>query len=249
VSKPRFLVSVTSLCLLVGACSSSPGASDPGSSAAAGGAGKESMERGAAPGDGRKDRSPADRVDERDGKRPGTESDDGGGATPGSSGPGTDGRRDRWSAGLTDPVHDLDSRGDAPRYVDLTAVSVRGGDEAVTFTISTAGDLPAQMPDLETNALMTVGFEKNGDEYFLQGEASTSGWSASISRNGRAIEYRGRFSIDGNRVTFEVPWRDIGGRSGLRWSVDSSWTRTTMLQTDYAFDRAPQFGREAFPAR
>ena len=148
---------------------------------------------------------------------------------------------------MKDPAHDLDSRGDAPGYVDLTSVKVEDAGDRMVFEVSSHASFPKEMPDPETNALVVVGFEKAGDEYFVQAEASTDGWSTTMSRNGRSVKFGGGFSVEGARMSFSLPWGGLGGRGNLGWSVDSSWTRTTMLDTFYAFDRSPQFERQPYP--
>jgi hypothetical protein len=209
--------------------------SQQGSSAGSGdGAGKKQQ---GAEGDGKGGEDPKSSTDRDEGR---------GGEGPEGRTPG---RSTLGSSTLTDPADDLDSHGDAPGYVDLTSVSIEATDDAVTISVRTAAPFPAEMPDLETNALMVVGLQRKGDEYFIQGEASTGGWSTTMSRNGGRVKYRGGFGLDGKRMTFTVPWADLGGPGAFRWSVDSSWTRTTMLDTFYGFDRAPQFERQSFPDR
>lgn len=248
---PKALASAAvSLCLLLGACSTSPDAvSDLGTSASKDDAAEDGKgSKMGAPG-GDKD-NPGDGGRGDGGSDPAPEPSDGpGGKGPERPGAASGGGPARSSTRLSDPAEDLESRGDPPGYVDLTGLAVESGPETVTFTVNVAGPFPSEMPDQETNALVTIGFQKSGDEYFIQGEASTDGWSASMSKNGRSVEYRGRFGIAGDRMTFSVPWADAGGPGRLRWSVDTSWTHTTTLDTDYAFDRAPQFGRQPFSDR
>jgi hypothetical protein len=150
---------------------------------------------------------------------------------------------------LSDPRNDLDQRGDAPGYVDLTSVRLRDTGEALRVTVAVRGPFPTEMPDTQSNALVVVGFTRGGDEYLVQASASTGGWSPTLSRNGRDERYRGRFAVAESRMTFSLPWAGLGGRGRLRWSVDSSWTRSSLLDTFYAFDRAPQFERRPYPGR
>jgi hypothetical protein len=197
--------------------------------------------------DGKDRKDAADKSGRGTGKRSssGTGEEDDGSVDEGS---GDEGSTQRWgAASLKDPTDDLDSRGDAPGYVDLTSVKVEEAGDGVGFEVSSRASFPNEMPDPETNALVVVGFDKAGDEYFVQAEASTDGWATTMSRNGRSVKFGGDFSIEGSRMSFSLPWGLIGGRSTFAWSVDSSWTRTTMLDTFYAFDRSPQFERQPYP--
>lgn len=138
---------------------------------------------------------------------------------------------------------DLDGSRSAPAWSDLTGGCAAEDGDRVVLTATTAGSLPARMPDRGSN--FAVGFELDtgaGKPWYVAAEATASGWSAYASRGGQRRSLPGP-TISGDRLTLSIPAAQVGAGT-IQWLVESSWLRSTLTSTSYSFDDAPN-GRAA----
>jgi hypothetical protein len=95
---------------------------------------------------------------------------------------------------------------------------------------------------------LSYGFELNlpsGSTLYVNAQASPEGWATYLSRGpgGREI---GRPPIDGDRVVVSLPLTELGGAHHVQWALESSWLKSGLLGTSYAFDSAPNIGNVSF---
>ena len=168
-------------------------------------------------------------------------------ASSDGGGPGS-GRAEAAVSCADDLARDLEGAGSMPSYADLRRGCVREDGDQIVLAATTVGSLPARMPDRNTN--FAVGFElttPSGDTVYVGAESTTDGWSAYLSEGGasRAI---GGPTVSGNQVVIAVRAAELGdGR--LSWNVESSWLRSTLTTTEYAFDDAPNGAAASFDRR
>lgn len=152
-----------------------------------------------------------------------------------------------WKPSCTDDTSgDMDSAGSAPSYVDLSSGCLRTHGSQLLLTASSGGTVPAQMPD--RNSQLSYGFEltsPSGSTLYVHAQASPSGWATYLSR-GHGERQIGRPSIDGGQIVLTVPLAELHGIPRLQWTLESSWLRSGLLGTDYAFDSAPNGGAVSF---
>jgi len=155
------------------------------------------------------------------------------------SGPTTGGPRARC---LTDAAGDLSAAGGPPAYTDIVGTCLRASDASVSWTTTLAGAAPGRMADRDSNlAFRLVVQPASGSATYLVAEAGTDGWSVSLTRDGRSQHLAGALNIDGRSLVVTAPASAVdAGR--VSWRVESSWTHSTLLGTDYAFDTAPDRG-------
>jgi hypothetical protein len=145
-----------------------------------------------------------------------------------------------------DSSGDLDSSGSAPSYADVTRGCLRSDGSQLRLEASTVGPAPARMPDQNTQ--LSYGFEltpPSGSTLYVHAQASPDGWTTYFSRGDgqRAI---GRPIIDGDRIVLTLPLAELRGAQRLQWALESSWLKSGVLSTSYAFDAAPNIGTARF---
>ncbi|MGH3361453.1 MAG: hypothetical protein ACRDOM_03255, partial [Nocardioides sp.] len=80
---------------------------------------------------------------------------------------------------------------------------------------------------------------------YVHAQASPHGWATYLSRGDGQREI-GRPTIDGDRVVLTLPLAELRGAQRVQWALESSWLRSTVLGTSYAFDGAPDVGTARF---
>ena len=148
-----------------------------------------------------------------------------------------------------DSSGDLDSSGSAPTYADVTRGCLRTDGSQLRLEASTVGPVPSRMPDRNTQ--LSYGFEvtpPSGSTLYVHAQASPGGWTTYVSHgNGqRAID---RPTIDGDRIVLTLPLAELRGAQRVQWALESSWLRSGLLGTSYAFDSAPNIGTASFHRR
>lgn len=145
-----------------------------------------------------------------------------------------------------DSPGDADSSGSAPTYADLGRGCVRTNGSRLLLEATTVGAVPARMPDRDTQ--LSYGFELNlpsGSTLYVNAQASPEGWATYLSR-GQGRREIGRPSIDGDRVVLSLPLAELGRAHHVQWALESSWLKSGLLATSYAFDSAPNIGTVGF---
>jgi hypothetical protein len=102
------------------------------------------------------------------------------------------------------------------------------------------------MPDRNTH--LTIGFElepPSGRTLYVAAEATERGWNAYLTR-GDGRQQLPAPDVTGGQIRLAVPSSALGGAQQLRWRVESSWLRSTLTTTAYAFDDAPNGGKAGF---
>lgn len=147
-----------------------------------------------------------------------------------------------WVARTTDAAGDTEDSGTSPGYVDLRRASIADrGRGRVRFRLEVAAPFEERMSG-STYVYLEFRLEGEGRDVSLVAEGDANGWGVYLGED----LLPGRFVIDGSTMTFTVPWKSVGGRGAFDWYVASSWTRSTLLDTDYSFDRVPD-GFATFP--
>ena len=145
-----------------------------------------------------------------------------------------------------DPSGDLESSGGAPSYADVTGGCLRAVAQQLILEARTVGAVPARMPDGDTQ--LSYGFALTtpaGSTIHVDAQASPDGWSAYVSRDGTQREIDPP-TVDGNRVVLSLPLAELGGAERVHWALEASWLKSGLLQTEYAFDSAPDSGAVRF---
>jgi hypothetical protein len=141
---------------------------------------------------------------------------------------------------------DLDASGSPPPAADVTRGCLRADGQQLRLEASTAGPVPSRMPDRDTQ--LSYGFEltpTSGSTLYVNAQASPGGWVTYLSR-GHSRREIGRPVIDGERVVLTLPLAELGGAQHVQWALESSWLRSGVLGTSYAFDSAPDIGTVSF---
>jgi hypothetical protein len=145
-----------------------------------------------------------------------------------------------------DSSGDMDSSGSAPSYADVTSGCLRTDGSQLRLEASTAGPVPARMPDPNTH--LSYGFEltpPSGSTFYVHTQASPDGWTTYLSR-GHGQREIGRPTIDGPRVVLTLLLAELRGAQRVQWALESSCLRSGVLGTSYAFDSAPNIGTARF---
>jgi hypothetical protein len=145
-----------------------------------------------------------------------------------------------------DSPGDTDSSGSAPSSADLHQGCVRTDGSQLLLEATTLGTVPARMPDRDTQ--LSYGFELNlpsGSTLYVNAQAGPDGWATYLSR-GQGRREIGRPAIDGDRVVLSLPLTELGGAHHVQWALESSWLKSGLLGTSYAFDSAPNIGTVSF---
>jgi hypothetical protein len=145
-----------------------------------------------------------------------------------------------------DTSGDMDSSGSAPSYADLSDGCVRANGSQLRLAATSVGMVPTRMPDQNTQ--LSYGFEltpPSGSTLYVHAQAGPSGWATYLSR-GHGEREIGRPTIDGGRVVLTLPVAELRGAPRLQWTLESSWLRSGVLGTSYAFDTAPNGGAASF---
>lgn len=148
---------------------------------------------------------------------------------------------------VKDAASDLDSAGTPPRYADILGACIRDAGTAVRLELRLAGDVPARMPDRDTN--LTFGFELrrgSGAESYVFAESDHGGWTAYITRGHGRRALSKAISINGRDLRLTMSRSELDGAKQLEWKVESSWLSSGLLKTSYAFDTAPDRGHASF---
>ncbi len=145
-----------------------------------------------------------------------------------------------------DASGDLEGSGSAPSYVDTTRGCLDPQGSQLRLEAVTVGAIPARMPDRDTQ--LSYGFEltpPSGSTLYVHAQASPGGWTAYVSR-GNSQRRIGAPAIDGDRVVLSLPLDELGGARTFQWALESSWLKSGLLSTSYAFDGAPNVGTARF---
>lgn len=241
----QLVAALLALCLALSACggnAATGAAEDPGVAGEVDqnddGKGGESGKN--APGSGKK------RSREGDGKSqgagPGGQGPAGGVAVPSRSRPGL--------SSVRDAIGDQERDGDVPAWVDLTGGVLRDTGGALVARATFASPPPPRMPDESHVAQVAVHLKVPKGTAYLYAEGRPDGWRAYVSRNKKSTELPpGSFSIVGREMSWTVPWGALGDPRRLDWALYLSWTETTLLRVNYAFDSAPDSGTERLRRR
>ncbi|HEU5456145.1 MAG TPA: hypothetical protein VFU85_10730, partial [Nocardioides sp.] len=145
-----------------------------------------------------------------------------------------------------DASGDPESSGSAPSYADTTRGCLRTDGSQLRLEASTAGPVPARMPDQNTE--LAYGFEltpPSGSTFYVHAQASPGGWTTYLSRGNGQREI-GRPTVQGTRIVITMPLAELRGAQHLQWALESSWLKSGLLGTSYAFDSAPNIGTAGF---
>lgn len=147
---------------------------------------------------------------------------------------------------MTDSAADVEGDGSAPGYVDLTGGCLRTSGGKLVLDATVNGVLPSRTPSADEH--LTLGFELHSPsgESYVFAEGSSRGWAAYLTRGQGRRELPGALTIDGSRLRIKTPLSAGDGATALRWKVESSWSKSTLLKTSYAFDAAPARGEAVF---
>lgn len=149
------------------------------------------------------------------------------------------------TASMPDPSGDPEGEGDVPSYMDLTnARLVQDG--GLRIVLDFAHTLPAHMPDNRINMIAGVDLRIGKREVSIYAEGSDNGWRARTNETD-ASSFPGTLSRSGNTLILDVTGSFLGKAERFTWYGHSSWTRSTLTNTDYAFDQAPDINRAEFP--
>lgn len=154
------------------------------------------------------------------------------------------------AACLTDGTGDGEGAGQAPAYADVTGACIREAGSALVFEVRLAGAAPGRMPDRDTS--FTVGFDlrsASGSTSYLFAEAGATGWAAYLTHGKGRRALPGAVETRDNAVRLRVRASEVDGTEMLAWNAESSWVRSTLLDTSYRFDTAPDQGTASFDPR
>lgn len=147
---------------------------------------------------------------------------------------------------LADPSGDSTLTG-GRGYADLVGVRMDDDGGRARVTVSLAEDVPSRLGDGEVVGIGVDLFRSSGREgdyqVFLDGGAS--GWRAFLQAPRGFVRFPGTFAIDGSRMVIELPWADLGGRSGGRVAAFADWSAGDALGSSTQ-DRAPDTGTRRF---
>jgi hypothetical protein len=241
------IVLVVVLAGSLGACSDEPESAPSQAKQASTG---DEKDRGKGGKSARPDRSPNSddrgRSDEGDADDEGRDDDGGGGEGGDDSGsPGQDPATE--SASVPDRTGDGEGSGEVPAYTDIVGGAIEGRGRTVRLSITFSDRVPPAMPDDDTVMSVETTIDRGGTTYRVYADGDSDGWSAYIARKGDSRALLGAFRIDGSRTIFDVAWGRVGGPGRFKWSVQSSWTRSTLTRTDFSFDRSPGQRMARFP--
>lgn len=223
----------------VSACSSTPPPADPAGAAAAG---SDRAAASTSPSVKAKAKRAAKSAEQRaDARGPAgdrSSTSDRTGSAAGSTG-GAGGTSAPAVSCMSDRTGDQDRAGSPPAYSDVVRACVREVRSSIRFEFTVGGGLPGRMSDSRT--VLTLGFTlpRDGGQSSVQAVAGTDGWSAYLT-HGQGRKAVSGLTVDGSRLYITVPAREFGAT--LRWRADSSWTKSQLLSTSYAFDVAPDMG-------
>lgn len=145
-----------------------------------------------------------------------------------------------------DSAGDPDSSGDAPSYADVTGGCLRAVGSQLRLEVTTLGPVPARAAD--GNTQLAYGFEltlPSGSSLYVHAQASPSGWATYLSR-GHGRRQIGRPTINGSEAVLTLPLAELQGARHVEWALESSWLRSGLVATSYAFDSAPNIGTVPF---
>jgi hypothetical protein len=173
--------------------------------------------------------------DERSGGSDGRQGADGKGADQ----PGTQTGSKPAESCTDDVAGDMDGAGNMPTYADFTRGCVREQGDQIALTAVMSGPLPSRMPDANQNFAVAFELEPpTGRSIYVQAEATADGWSATVNQGGNSRTIGGP-TINCDQLVLRIPAEQLGGAQRVTWSVDSSWLKSTLTSTEYAFDDAP----------
>lgn len=143
---------------------------------------------------------------------------------------------------FSDATGDMEGTGSAPSYADLARGCVREDGAQIVLEATAVGAPPARMPDEDTHLAFGFALElPSGKKVYVSAEATDGGWTAFLSQAGARKDLPAP-SLSGDQVRITVPVTDLGGAERLDWRVESSWLKSTLVSTEYAFDDAPAGG-------
>lgn len=141
---------------------------------------------------------------------------------------------------MADATGDQDAAGSPPAYTDIVRACLRLEGSTLTWTTTLSGSAPTRQPSSEENLSLGLALDRGaGSASHLIADAGPNGWTAYVTDGSGRRALPGAVTIDGSTVRVRMSLTDAGG---LRWRAESSWTRSTLLATHYAFDSAPDQG-------
>lgn len=140
--------------------------------------------------------------------------------------------------------------GSAPGYADIIEACVREAGSSLRFEVELAGAAPGRAPDRDTS--LSIGFDvrsTSGATSYLFAEADATGWTAYLTHGEGRRSLPGAVEVRGGSVRLLLPASEVDGSEVLAWKAESSWSRSTLFSTSYAFDTAPDQGPISFDPR
>lgn len=161
--------------------------------------------------------------------------------TPGTRSPATTSvaRTASGPSCAPDAAGDQDASGSPAAYSDLTGACLRSGRAAVVFEATFAGAVPASR--CEDGETLSVGWvlPRESGNWYVAADCEDAGWTAYLTRGEGRRELPGAVAPKGATVRVIVPLAALGDVRSLRWQAETSWVRSGLVGTAYAFDKAP----------
>jgi hypothetical protein len=145
-----------------------------------------------------------------------------------------------------DPSGDTDSSGSAPAYVDVSGGCLRPEGSQLRLEARAGAPVPARMPDRNTQ--LSYGFEltrPDGSTIYVHAQADPQGWTAYLSR-GQGRSQIAPPTVADERLTLSLPLAELGAARSFQWALESSWLKSGLISTSYAFDGSPNGGTARF---
>lgn len=153
------------------------------------------------------------------------------------------------SARVAEPEPDAYKQGVTPDYAEILLVEIEGLGEDISFRVTFNGELPNRMTDDKT--FMMVGWSVTGrdddDGYGFGARATTTGWETYAGSKQEAEPFPGTFEIDGNLMTFTLPWKYLRGPRSFGWFATSAWVQNIGGVASYSSDPVPNGHLGRFP--
>ncbi|MQA25663.1 MAG: hypothetical protein GEU94_09350 [Micromonosporaceae bacterium] len=144
---------------------------------------------------------------------------------------------------VDDPPSDLEGQGEPPSYAEIVKACIHAVGGGARLELTVAGEIPARMPDANTN--MIIGYELRklgGRATHVSLQASEKGWAAYRSDGLSHEMVSERVTIKDRTITVTLEDAELPQASDMEWKVETSWTRSAGSSADsvsYAVDSAP----------
>lgn len=153
------------------------------------------------------------------------------------------------SARVEEPNPDAYRQGVPPSYAEILLVEIEGLGEDIAFELTFDGNPPERMTDDST--YMMVGWSVTGredeDGYGFGARATSQGWETYAGNKQESQPYPGTFAIDGNQMTFTLPWKYLKGPRSFGWFATSAWVQNVGGVATYSSDPVPNGHLGRFP--